>query len=93
MVNESVPLAEIKRRSRLMAALARKVALERNRRWLGWTGEILVDEAGKIRGSWVGRNFAYKPIVVKSADNLLGKSLRVEVTGAFQTHLEAEVIE
>jgi len=93
MVNEFVPLTEIKRRSRLMAELAREVALERNRRSVGWTGEILVDEAGKIRGSWVGRNFAYKPIVVKSADNLLGKSLRVEVTGAFQTHLEAEVIE
>jgi MiaB/RimO family radical SAM methylthiotransferase len=93
MERDLVSLTEIKRRSRLMAELVREVALERNRRWVGWAGEILVDEVGKIRGSWVGRNFAYKPIVVKSADNLLGKNLRVKVTGAFQTHLEAEVIE
>jgi MiaB/RimO family radical SAM methylthiotransferase len=93
MEKESVPLTEIKRRSRLMADSAREVSLERNRRWLAWAGEILVDEVGKIRGSWVGRNFAYKPIVVKSPDNLLGRTLRVEVTAAFQTHLEAEVVE
>lgn len=85
-----VSLIEIKRRSRLMTELVREVSLERNRRWLGWRGEILVDEVGKTRGSWIGRNFAYKPIVVKTPDNLLGKTLRVEVTAAFQTHLEAE---
>jgi threonylcarbamoyladenosine tRNA methylthiotransferase CDKAL1 len=92
MEKDFVSLTEIKRRSRLMADLVRKVALERNRRWLGWRGEMLVDEVGKVRGSWVGRNFAYKPIVVKSADNLLGKTLRVGVTTAFGTHLEAETI-
>jgi MiaB-like tRNA modifying enzyme len=90
MEKDFVPLTEIRRRSRLMAELASEVALERNRRWLGWEGEIIVDEVGKVRGSWMGRNFAYKPIVVKSADNLLGKTLRVEVTAAFRTHLEAE---
>ena len=90
MEKDFVPLTEIRRRSRLMAELASEVALERNRRWLGWKGEIVVDEVGKVRGSWMGRNFAYKPFVVKSADNLLGKTLRVEVTAAFRTHLEAE---
>jgi threonylcarbamoyladenosine tRNA methylthiotransferase CDKAL1 len=89
MEKDFVPLAEIRRRSRLMAEVVSEVAFERNRRWLGWKGEILVDEVGKVRGSWVGRNFAYKPIVVKSADNLLGKTLGVEVTAAFRTHLEA----
>jgi tRNA A37 methylthiotransferase MiaB len=68
------------------------VAFEKNQRWVGWTGEIFVDEVGKISGSWVGRNFAYKSIAVKSDDNLLGKSLRVKILKAFPTHLEGEVI-
>jgi tRNA A37 methylthiotransferase MiaB len=61
--------------------------LERNQRWIGWTGEVLVDEKGKVAGSWIGRNFAYKPVTVKSSENLLGKTLRVKVVKAFSTYL------
>jgi len=92
MRTDFVPLQEVKRRSGIVAELARNVAFERNQRWVGWTGEIYVDEVGKISGSWVGRNFAYKPITVKSALNLLGETLRVRVVGAFSTHLEGEAI-
>ena len=74
-----------------MASLARRVALERNQRWVDWTGEILVDEKGKVPGSWIGRNFAYKPIVVRSNSRLLGKRLQVTVVEAFQTHLAGEI--
>lgn len=93
MQNDFVPLQEIKRRSNLASAVARNIALERNGRWVGWDGEVLIDEAGKAYGSWVGRNFAYKPITLKSADNLLGKTLRVRVVKAYSTHLEGELIQ
>ena len=66
---------EIKRRSTVAAQLAKRISLERNQRWVGWVGEVLVDEKGKVEGSWVGRNFAYKPVAIKSTDNLLGKTL------------------
>jgi len=92
MWREFVPLAEIKRRSTAAGALAKKVALKRNQRWVGWTGEILVDEVGKVAGSWIGRNFAYRPVVVRSADDLIGKKLQVKVVRAFQTYLEGEVV-
>ncbi|MEM3536837.1 MAG: tRNA (N(6)-L-threonylcarbamoyladenosine(37)-C(2))-methylthiotransferase, partial [Candidatus Bathyarchaeia archaeon] len=92
-MRDSVPFPEIKRRSSVVAALARKIAYGRNQSWVGWTGEILVDEVGKVSGSWIGRNFAYKPVVVRSADNVFGKTLRVKVTKAFSTHLEGEIIE
>ncbi|MEM3673775.1 MAG: tRNA (N(6)-L-threonylcarbamoyladenosine(37)-C(2))-methylthiotransferase [Candidatus Bathyarchaeia archaeon] len=92
MKDDFVPLQEIKRRSVLASNLARKIALERNRRWVGWSGEVLVDEVGKFPGSWVGRNFAYKPIAIKSAENLLGKTLHVKILRAFSTHLEGEII-
>ena len=71
---------ETKRRSTVTAELAKRLSAERNLRWVGWSGEVLVDEKGKVEGSWVGRNFAYKPIAIKSTDNLLGKTLKVKVS-------------
>jgi threonylcarbamoyladenosine tRNA methylthiotransferase CDKAL1 len=81
---------EIKRRSTAAAELARKLSLERNLRWVGWVGEVLVDEKGKVEGSWIGRNFAYKPIAIKSSDNLLGKTVKVKVVEALGTYLKGE---
>jgi threonylcarbamoyladenosine tRNA methylthiotransferase CDKAL1 len=93
MRKDFVPLVEIKRRSTRAGALARRVAFERNGRWVGWSGEVLFDEVGKVSGSWVGRNFVYKPVVVKSAERLLGKIRCVKVVRAFPTYLEGEVVE
>ena len=84
---------EIKRRSTVAAELVKRISLERNQRWVGWVGEMLVDEKGKVEGSWVGRNFAYKPVAVKSSDNLLGKTLRVKVLEASATYLKGTIIE
>jgi MiaB-like tRNA modifying enzyme len=84
---------ETKRRSTVTAELVKRLSAKRNLRWVGWTGEMLVDEKGKVEGSWVGRNFAYKPIAFKSEDNLLGKTLRVKVVEASTTYLKGEVIE
>ena len=93
MQKDFLPLSEIKRRSITASALAKKLSLENNRRWVGWTGEILIDEVGKVPGSWVGRNFAYKPVVVKSASKLIGRFMRVRITRAFPTYLEGDIIE
>jgi threonylcarbamoyladenosine tRNA methylthiotransferase CDKAL1 len=82
---------EIKRRSSEAAKLVRQVSLEHNQRWVGWSGEVLVDEKGKVAGSWVGRNFAYKPVAVKSSANLLGETLQVKVEKAFSTYLEGTI--
>ena len=88
---DTVEPAEIKRRSTEAAKIVKQVSLERNQRWVGWSGEVFVDEKGKMTGSWVGRNFAYKPVVVKSSENLLGKTLQVKVTKAFSSHLTGTV--
>jgi threonylcarbamoyladenosine tRNA methylthiotransferase CDKAL1 len=84
---------EIKRRSTITAQLAKRLSAERNLLSVGWTGEVLVDEKGKFEGSWVGRNFAYKPIVIKSTDNLMGKTLKVKVIEASATYLKGEIVE
>jgi tRNA A37 methylthiotransferase MiaB len=84
---------ETKRRSTKAAEFAKEISAKQNKKWVGWSGEILVDEKGKVEGSWIGRNFAYKPIVVKCGDMLLGKALRVEVVEASQTYLKGKILE
>jgi len=89
MHEDFVSSQEIKRRSGLTAKLGKRVAFERNQRWVGWTGEVLVDEVGKVSGSWIGRNFAYKPIVLKNSGSgdLIGKTFHLKIVKAFGTHL------
>jgi MiaB-like tRNA modifying enzyme len=87
MRSEFVETAEIKRRSSAASQLIKRISFERNQSWIGWTGDVLMDEKGKIPGSWIGRNFAYKPIIVKSTANLLGKALHVKISKAFPTYL------
>mgnify|MGYP001122714542 CR=1 FL=1 len=95
MREEFLSPREVKRRSGVTAELAGRVASERNKRWVGWTGEVLVDEVGKVSGSWVGRNFAYKPVVVKTdgSESLLGRIVTARAVRAFPTYLEAEIVE
>lgn len=82
----------VKERSKKVFGIARRIALERNRRWVGWEGEVLVDEKGK-GNSWVSRNFAYKPIIIKSEKRLLGKFLRVRVEEAKSNYLIAKLLD
>ena len=86
-----LPPKELNRRSREMAELSKSISFERNRLWVGWVGRVLFDEKGK-GNSWVGRNFAYKPIVVKSRESMLGRFAEVKVVKAFPTYLEATLV-
>ena len=86
-----LPPKEVNRRSREMSELSKKISFEKNRAWMNWEGTALFEERGR-EGSWMGRNFAYKPIVVKAGESLLGKFVRVRVVDAFSTYLEAEVV-
>ena len=83
---------EINERSRKMAELVKSISLEKNHAWIDWKGQILIDEEGKKPDSWIGRNFAYKPIVVESNESLLGRTVNVHVVKAFQTYLKAEIL-
>lgn len=73
-----------KERSRKLTEVFNKIALEKNRAWLGWKGKVLIDEKGKPgTNTWLGRNYCYKPVVVKAAKNMgLGNIVDVEVKGA-----------
>ena len=88
---ELLPPQEVRERSRMMAELSRTISLEKNRGWRDWEGTVLFDEKGKGK-SWIGRNFAYKPIVTKADGFLLGEFVKARVVKIFPTYLEAEVV-
>jgi threonylcarbamoyladenosine tRNA methylthiotransferase CDKAL1 len=91
-MKNKIGVEELGRRSEVLAGVARRISLEKNKAWVGWRGRVLIDEKGKKEGSWVSRNFAYKPVVVNSEEDLLGKVLSVHVVDAFQSHLLGEVV-
>ena len=78
-------------RSRALAKLCKKVAVEQNRKWIGWEGEAMVDEQGK-NNSWIARNQAYKQIIL-NGDFQLGQMVRVRITDATHWDLRGEVVE
>jgi MiaB-like tRNA modifying enzyme len=84
---KQVPTDVIKMRSIELSELVDSVLLNRNRRWIGWRGEVLVNERGK-NNTYMARNYAYK-IVVLDGSFELGDVVSVEVIGANVTWLKA----
>ena len=78
----------LKQRSRIMTSLYRQIAYENNKKWMGWHGKILIDEKGK-NDSWIGRNYCYKPVVVKG-DFRLGDEIDVEIADFTSFDLRGE---
>jgi MiaB-like tRNA modifying enzyme len=81
---------DTKKRSRAMSKLWRNISEERNRRWIGWQGEIVVDEIGRD-GSVVGRNYTYKPVVIPDV-LALGDFVGVSIIDATRGYLIGKVI-
>jgi len=68
---------EKKRRSKLLTDIFHNISRLRNERWIDWQGEIIINEYGKDN-TLVGRNFAYKPVIVKG-DYKLGDKINVKI--------------
>jgi MiaB-like tRNA modifying enzyme len=87
-----LPTDIVKERSRIASELVRKISLEKNQEWIGWEGEILVSEKGNQPNQWIGRNFAYKPVLVESRNNPFGKIVRVKITEVSHSHLSGKLL-
>ncbi|MBI5398596.1 radical SAM protein [Candidatus Woesearchaeota archaeon] len=83
---EQLQGAETKERSTRLTGLFNQRCVEKNKEWLGWSGRILIDEAGTKLGTWIGRNVFYKPIVVCGKYGL-GDMPTVKVTSSAAHHL------
>ncbi len=82
---------EIKERSRFMTTGFDWIALKRNKRWKNWEGNIIIDETGK-NNTLVGRNFAYKPVIIEGAFKP-GQNVKVKIVDTTKHDLRAEVIQ
>lgn len=87
-----LPCEIVDKRCKELVQMAKETSYGKNLNWIDWAGRCLIDEKGKQDGSWVGRNFAYKPIVVKSDQNLLGRFVDVEIVEATSNYLLAELV-
>jgi len=85
-----VNLPVIKKRSKKASEFVKKLLLKRNKKWIGWRGEVLVDEKGK-NDTFIARNYAYKPIVLEGK-NLLGKKIKVEIVDVKPNYLVAKLL-
>ena len=89
---EQVPNSTINARSKSLTSIIKEISLERNKKWLDWTGNCLVNENGKIDGTMIGRNFAYRPIVLKNSDVVLGNHYNVKIVEAQSNYLVGEIL-
>ncbi|HJU14093.1 MAG TPA: tRNA (N(6)-L-threonylcarbamoyladenosine(37)-C(2))-methylthiotransferase [Candidatus Nitrosotalea sp.] len=86
---EQIPVSEVRTRSKLVFETAGRISHERNLEWVGWEGEVLFDENSE--GAIKGRNFAYKPVVVR--DNVaIGQRARVTITDATKHVLLGQIV-
>lgn len=81
---EQIDVSEVKRRSKIVFDLAKKISQERNEEWIGWEGEVLFDEVSD--GIIKGRNFAYKQVVTDNQVKL-GQKTNVKITKAMPNGL------
>ena len=68
---EGRPATEVaKDRSARIHELATNVSRERNMKWIGWRGSIVIDEVSQ--NFMQGRNYAYKPIFIRKGESNSG---------------------
>ncbi|MFL6322298.1 MAG: tRNA (N(6)-L-threonylcarbamoyladenosine(37)-C(2))-methylthiotransferase [Nitrososphaeraceae archaeon] len=74
----------IKSRTDTLHLLVKEISRKRNSMWMGWKGEVIIDELNN--NSKIGRNYAYKSVVIsprdvhRSSSNLYGQySLGTEI--------------
>ena len=70
----------IKERSQILSKIIEESSLKCNSKWLNWEGNCIIDETGKKPNTMIGRNFAYKPVVVKGDKELFGEQIKVKIT-------------
>ncbi|MGC1121567.1 MAG: tRNA (N(6)-L-threonylcarbamoyladenosine(37)-C(2))-methylthiotransferase [Candidatus Methanofastidiosia archaeon] len=75
-----------KERSRLLYKLRMDISLSLNRKYVGKSYEVLINQKGTVPPTMIGRLFNYKPVVCTGR---IGSFSRVAITGAAPTYLKA----
>lgn len=89
-VHGSISTARAKKCMQLFESIAK----EQNQQWKDWQGEVLISEVGKNIGDYVGRNAAYKPVILQHAGkrDLLGKQVNVKIDSTTRFDLRGNIL-
>jgi len=85
-----VPGSIKKERSREVTELFERTALQKNRAWIGWEGKVVIDQKCN-NDAFQGRNFAYKPVIVRGNYNL-GDEVYAKILYATTYDLRAKIL-
>jgi len=86
---KQLPNGVVNKRSKELSTVIRQISKKRNGKWLGWKGEVLIDEIND--GFVTGRNYVYKPIIIKEKLQL-GDFVNVKITDAKSNFLIGNLI-
>lgn len=86
---KQIDVSEVKRRSKHIYNLSKRISHENNLKWIGWTGNVLFNE--RFEEGVRGRNFAYKPIFVKDFVKL-GQKHKVTIIDVLENSLLGAII-
>ena len=87
---KQLPPEVVRRRSKALYELVKRIAMENNKRFLNRVVEVLVDEIGKD-GTYIGRNIQYKPVIMRSEESVLGKKLKVRIVDCKSNFLIGDI--
>jgi MiaB-like tRNA modifying enzyme len=88
---KQLPVEIVKGRSKILYELTKEIALKKNKKFVGKEVWIFVDEVGK-ESSFIGRTIEYKPVVVKTEENIFGKIVRVRIEEAKSNFLVGSIL-
>ncbi|MEM5799569.1 MAG: tRNA (N(6)-L-threonylcarbamoyladenosine(37)-C(2))-methylthiotransferase [Candidatus Aenigmatarchaeota archaeon] len=71
----------VNKRSQKLHKIVRKILEKKNKKWIGWKGEALIDE--KNKNITTARNIYYKPIIISGN---FGEFRQVEITKSFANY-------
>lgn len=78
----------INERCKKLAENVRKIQLKKNKKWIDFEGEVLIDEVNDKK--IVGRNFAYKSVILNKGK--FGDFKKVKIKSVSSTSLFGEII-
>ncbi len=79
-----------KERSRILTSRHENLGKMKNERWMGWQGSAIVDEKNPD-GTFVARNYAYKPILINSSKDIFNKIVNVKIKKTQSHYLTGEI--
>ncbi|MBU0628666.1 MAG: tRNA (N(6)-L-threonylcarbamoyladenosine(37)-C(2))-methylthiotransferase [Nanoarchaeota archaeon] len=87
-MKEQVDGVIVKARSKLLTDIFHNISRMNHEQWIGWEGEVLIDEIGK-NNTFISRNIDYRQIIL-SGEFKLGDIVRVRVIDGTTFDLRGE---